>query len=391
MYSNPRGIRSKKESINSITEDTKPDIIIFAETNLKGKNTMKIKGFKEAAYRNPKQKVGGLLIATNEKSKIEMIILDIHEKYEHLWAKITINKQSFVIGAVYGIANETTTNKEEIEEWHEELEETYIKYANEKVIIIGDFNAHIGDDEEGIEGNLKKKNKNGKLLREFIKRQNLTIINKHQKCTGKWTREDPKGTRSIIDFVISNWEMNEIISSMKIDDEHQYKITRYQKKKGKPVATPSDHNTIFVEIEEEAKTQKIKEKRWNYKNEEGLERYRKATENIKMAENWEPGDDINKKYKKWMKQIKTVMYQTIQRITVQTRSKTSQIKNLIKRKQQGIRELIQLKKKGITKGTVVNIIQKHVDTMVTQIIEKTEEQKIIKLQNRIQNATKKAP
>ena len=390
MYSNPRGIRSKKESINSIIEDTKPDIIVFAETNLKGKNTLKIKGFKETAYRNPKQKVGGLLIATNEKSKIEMIILDINEKYEHLWAKITVNKQTFVIGVVYGIANETTINKEEIEEWHEQLEQNYIKYANNKVMIIGDFNAHIGNDEEGIEGNLKKKNKNGRLLREFVKRQNLTIINKQQKCTGKWTREDPKGTRSIIDYVISNWEMNEIINSMKIDDEHQHKITRYQKKKGKPVATPSDHNTIFVEIEEETKVQITKEKRWNYNNEEGLERYRKATENINMTEKWESGDDINKKYKRWMKQVKTVMYQTIQRITIQTSNKTSEIKNLIKRKQQGIRELIQLKKKGITKGIVVNIIQQHVDTMIAQIIEKNEQQKVRRLQNRLQNAAKKS-
>ena len=389
MYANPRGIKSKKESINSIIEEIKPDIIAFAETNLKGKNTTKIKGFKEVVYRNPKHKVGGILLAIKETSKIGMVVLDINQKHEQLWVKIKINSESFILGLAYGIANETVENKEEIEEWHEQLEQEYTKHAEEKVMIIGDLNAHIGNDDEGIEGNLKKKNKNGRLLREFVKRQNLTIINKQDKCTGKWTREDPKGTRTIIDYAICNWEMYENINKMIIDDEHKYKITRYQKKKGKAIETPSDHNTIIIEVNENIISQRIKEKRWNYKNEEGLTRYKNATEKMEISEQWDPGGDINKKYKKWTKQIKTTMYRTIQRVTIEPKKTKSAIKELIKRKQKAIKELNRLKKNGITKGVTVSIIQQHIDNMLQQITKKQEDEKTERLQKRIQNAINK--
>ena len=69
-----------------------------------------------------------------------------------------------------------------------------------------DFNAHVGCDENGIKGNHNKVNKSGEILRSLIQRRSLHLMNNSKICTGKWTREDPNGTKSILDMVIANNE-----------------------------------------------------------------------------------------------------------------------------------------------------------------------------------------
>jgi len=45
-------------------------------------------------------------------------------------------------------------------------------------LLAGDFNAHVGNDSQGIPRNNKDINWNGKLVREFIHTNNLSIVNK---------------------------------------------------------------------------------------------------------------------------------------------------------------------------------------------------------------------
>ena len=62
MYANVRGVLSKKPSIKNIIGIKNPDIIIFTETHLVGKATLKIEGYGQTITRNRKEKGGGLLL-----------------------------------------------------------------------------------------------------------------------------------------------------------------------------------------------------------------------------------------------------------------------------------------------------------------------------------------
>ena len=58
---------------------------------------------------------------------------------------------------------------------------------NYEIIILGDFNAHIGNDIEGISMNNPEINNNGIIVREFIKNSNLELINNSSNTEGTWT------------------------------------------------------------------------------------------------------------------------------------------------------------------------------------------------------------
>ena len=55
-------------------------------------------------------------------------------------------------------------------------------------MIMGDFNGHIGDGEDGIRGNWSQVNSNGVLLKNFIKTNELVLINADKtRTTGLYT------------------------------------------------------------------------------------------------------------------------------------------------------------------------------------------------------------
>ena len=232
VYANIRGIKSKMESVLCILEEIKPEIIIFVESHQKGNNSIRIPGYQQTIVRNSKNKQGGgLLMSIKDNLNANLILLNINEKHEQMWVKLTSAKVDYIFGIMYGIASEGRAEKGEIEEWYNDLETQLIKYMENPVIIIGDMNAHIGNDSEGIIGESPYINKNGHMLRNLVKRRNLTIINKKEICKGKYTREDPSGSKSIIDYVICNQIATENIKSMEIDEDHNFKFTRYKKKK----------------------------------------------------------------------------------------------------------------------------------------------------------------
>ena len=329
MFTNARGIRSKKCSLNEIISIIKPDIVCITETHLVGKCSFSIENY-DIIQRNRSTKGGGILVAVNKSCGIEYTVTKIDETAEQLWIKCKDKNWSWRIATVYGL-QESQVNDEETEQWFYNLERELATCSEEPLLIVGDFNAHVGNDESGINGNNEKINRNGKKIRELIERRNLTLLNSTELCKGLWTRVS-KDEKSIIDLAICNEPMLTQIHEMVVDEERQNVISRVRKIAGKFVEIPSDHNTITITIEGDITKTNTREVIWNVSNERDQQRFNKITETVTMHENWNNFKDINKKYKRWSKQVKSLMHQCFQRTTIKPGQNNKMTRELINQK-----------------------------------------------------------
>ena len=147
------------------------------------------------------------MIAIADNNQLNYVTTNINEENEMMWVIVKANQWKFRIGIVYG-KQETQEDEEALDQYYYELEKEYATGSEEPTLLIGDFNAHIGNDNEGIPGNHSKVNRNGINLRSLVKRRNLTIVNKLNFTKGKLTREE-KASKSIIDYVAANEEIHQ--------------------------------------------------------------------------------------------------------------------------------------------------------------------------------------
>ena len=143
-------------SLQTTVNELGPDLIILVETHLVGKNTIKIVGYDNVITRNRPSKGGGLLIATKNTLDAKIVVLDVNQNHEQMWVQLCGQKGKINLCIAYGL-HESRCSKNEIESWHYDLEEKYAKFDSEPTIIIGDLNAHIGNDHKGIKDNITVK------------------------------------------------------------------------------------------------------------------------------------------------------------------------------------------------------------------------------------------
>ena len=110
-------------------------------------------------------------------------------------------------------------------------------YENEKILITGDTNGHIGILNEQI-------NRNGNLLLQFTQNHNLNILN-ITNAIGQvtWQRGNQKAA---IDYVIINNKLANEECRVCIDENRQ-------------IETYSDHNILITEMAKNKKRQENKE------------------------------------------------------------------------------------------------------------------------------------
>ena len=248
---------------------------------------------------------------------------------------------------------------------------------------MGDFNAHIGNQEYGIKNNNPEINHNGENLLSLIERREMYIVNGSEKCKGMWTREDPNGKKSIIDYIITNENGTDSIENMIIDEEHTYKISRYIKSKKGSIEKPSDHNTIFFELHGK-KTKRIKKvTKWNFRSQNSMNNYKKDTEDITMKEKWIGSGEVDSRYKRWTKQLKSVMYKNIHRITIKNKITNDVIKNEMENKRKINQEIRRLQEKGIN-GTVIEKLINENKKSIEAITEQIDKEKSENLEKRLE-------
>ncbi|KAI5726940.1 hypothetical protein M8J76_011469 [Diaphorina citri] len=144
--------------------------------------------------------------------------------------KIKFKKTKCTIIQIH--APTTDHKKEEIENFYEELDELIRKEQmdNERLIVLGDFNACVGSRQRGDEHMMGtygtgKRNESGKLMSNFTATHNLKIVNTYYKHKSRWTWKSPNDSTYEIDYILTNNMKNikefTIAENLKFDTDHR--------------------------------------------------------------------------------------------------------------------------------------------------------------------------
>jgi len=212
-YVNIRGIKSKMTTLSEIILEEKPNIICLNETLLKEEENIDIKKLYKFYNNNEKENKWGVTIGI--ENALKHITVEVDRKsddFESLWVKISNDRIKLRIGNIYA-PQESRTEIEVYERMYDHIKQhkQETEKLNEKFLVVGDFNCKIGE-----KNNLKGETgttKSGKILKQMVKEQNISILNKNKKCIGKWTRIQGD-QKSVIDYAMID----------KMDGEHLKKM-----------------------------------------------------------------------------------------------------------------------------------------------------------------------
>ena len=280
-------------------EELQPTIICLVETYLDEGDKVEIDGYKvERLDRN--REGGGILIAVKENISGSMLTVEEERKIgEYLWVVIDNHRIKIRIGIVYA-PQETKTKKKDLERMYKRIERQILiaEEEGQKLILVGDFNAKVG---EIISGNKEEVSTAGKILKEMVERTNSKIINSLDLAKGKWTRVEGN-KKSILDYLIMSNEDISNINKIEIDEEKRWGMYRGDKNHK---VTYSDHNCILAEMNwyEAMKRSNRDDKGRIVLSKQRLNKFKQMTENGNLTADCKNEENIQEMYKTWENKV----------------------------------------------------------------------------------------
>jgi hypothetical protein len=222
----------KKQEIIAELEHHKIDICGLSETKKKGKG--------------PSRHANYILIYSGKDKHLRAssgVGILLHEKYEdsienieyvnHRILKIALKIENTLTNIISVYAPDITKPLEEIEEFYTQLEHIISEVpVSEKLIMLGDFNARIGNTIiPGIKQRFNESalNRNGEMLIDVCSRNEMRICNTFfpHKLQHKYTFENSRGDKSMIDHIVTNRKILptsikdvRVLSSANIGSDH---------------------------------------------------------------------------------------------------------------------------------------------------------------------------
>ena len=152
--------------------------------------------------------------------------------------------------------------------------------------LIGDFNAHIGN--EIIKKNHSKVNGNGHRLLNLAS-VGFEVVNGHEKCQGLWTFMRAPNTKTVVDYALVEDSLIDLVQSLIIMDG------------GSPSRNPlviSDHKALCLTIKvpiTKIKWNTVRKKGWKINSESNWESYNEVL-NKELDDKYKEDINIDQKY-----------------------------------------------------------------------------------------------
>ena len=207
FHLNIRSLNSKRKSLENILQKLSPSIVTLNETALKFKNKPKVKHYFPFNRNRTDQIMGGIatLVPIENKDDLVEICKGSHNDEFMITRHCNFSVPLNVVN-IYGEQECRSSNKEIEDRWGRILGEIFkIEARGEMILIVGDLNKHVGNDEFGVQDNHEKISFGGELIRGFLSSGRYICMNNSLKAKGgPFTRFDPsdKERKSCLDYVI---------------------------------------------------------------------------------------------------------------------------------------------------------------------------------------------
>ena len=287
LHSNIRGFISKQESLTEILENVNPDICNLNETNLRGNRKIKLKNYVSFSKNREIKKMGG--VSTSFQNYLRQYVVKVSDNAEvdeYLVTRLENVVPVLNILNIYGQIEARAGGPDKIlESWGRIKKElSMIEARGEAVLILGDLNRAVGNDNLGVAGNSSDLSYGGKLVRDLLATEEYVMFNNLALVEGgPWTREDPgDGSLSCLDLAIGSRTLLPFLESMVVDSTRKFTPKRAVYNQGKLTVRPTDHYSLLLVLKMPRKEKKQKQPTiWNKRRPGGWEAYEKETDAAK--------------------------------------------------------------------------------------------------------------
>ena len=315
----------KLSSLKAQVKITNTNLVTVQETHARRKGRIQIpEMIVFEAIR--KTKGGGTLIASHV-SLNPRLIETYEDEFELLIVDLDLKEKKIQVISGYGPQ----------ENWNEEKRrpffvalETEIEKANlagRPVIIELDANAKLG--KKYISKDPHEISPNGLILASIVERQQIVVGNGTSLCHGTITRTRVTRNRtekSAIDLIMFSSDFHKNLVSLKVDEKREHVLTKVTKTKKGPKVKESDHNPIITEFNltlkdsEEDKRNEI----FNFKDKEGLERFREYTSNTRMLSSvFNSNENINILTHRFLKKLNGCIAMSFKKVRITNNKKAN--------------------------------------------------------------------
>ena len=183
---NAASLKTKLKSFKNELKRCNSSIFTLQETHFNRKGKVAIDNFEIFETIRKGKIKGGTMIGAH-KGLNPVLISEHNEPFEILVIEIHVANKGIRVISGYGPQESWTPQQRE--PFFRVLEEEIVKanLAGKSIVIEADFNSKLGV--EYIPNDPHSQDRNGKLLSEIIKRQNLTVANGLVVCEGTITRK----------------------------------------------------------------------------------------------------------------------------------------------------------------------------------------------------------
>ena len=369
MGNNCAGIKNKKESLDNLISSLNVGILFLQETKLYSKGQLRIPNFAIFETNRSQSGGGGLVTAVHEKFNPSLIQTE-QDNPDVLIVQCLIS--SCNVSLINGYGPQEGDPISEKMKFFTCLETAIISAKLNGNLICSELDANSKVGMENISTDPHHISANGQLLMDIVNRNELIVVNSTSKCFGTITRlrrTKISEEKSVIDYFIVCSKFFELISSLEIDENRKYVLTKYSSRMGVKCLVKSDHNPLVctLNIKWDKRTKIERKEIFKLKDKEGLRMFNEITSNCpKLVQLSKHSSNFSNDAEQWMKKINDIMHLSFKKIRISGKGKPMEIelRNLMKAKQKLGNER---SKVGVENQQVRNKIEQNIDIIENEI------------------------
>ena len=320
---NPDGAISKWTTIKKAIRETGAGVWMMQETKCQAGN-LELDGF--TTYEHVRiDKDGGGLSLSALKELNPSFVRDGGDDVEAMTVNIHLKKITISMNTGYGPQEYDKIDKKQNFWKYLEDECERAKKEGNGFLFQGDLNSHLGPNI--IPGDLRPRNENGKMFANFVKSNQLTIVNALSMCKGTTTWKKIRNgieLKSTIDFIVVCDLVLPYITDMDINSEGKHNITNFNPANKGEKVTSADHEPMWATINLKISPEKPNDNIvLNYKDLNALKQFKTNTSDAKeFSKSLEAETSVEERAEMW----KTVFEDHCKRVFPKIRIRKTNIK-----------------------------------------------------------------